>query len=164
MTQNKFTVEVKGIRKDGLSVSVSTELTDVNEISGMVDMLSTELIENTGIDSAAVAQVQQVAPIVAPVAQLNQGITENPQLMNPPHQYTPSVAVIEILDPENNKWAAQPRSVKEIQTVLMDLGMRGVSDIRTFDSTMRHLLKQGKVRREGTKGAYKYYLIKQVSR
>jgi len=164
MTQNKFTVEVKGIRKDGLSVSVSTELTDVNEISGMVDMLSAELIENTGIDNAAVAQLQQVVPVVTPVVQLKQGITENPQLIHPPHQYTPVDAVIEILDPENNRWAAQSRAVKEIQTVLMALGMRGISDIQTFDSTMRHLLKQGKVRREGTKGAYKYYLFKQVSK
>ena len=59
MTQNKFTVEVRGIRKDGLSVSVSTELTDTNEISEMVDRLSVELIENIGIDNAAIAQIQQ---------------------------------------------------------------------------------------------------------
>ena len=54
--------------------------------------------------------------------------------MNPPHQYAPSDAVIEILNPDNNKWAVQQRTVKEIQAVLMGLGVNGVSNLQTFDT------------------------------
>lgn len=95
-----------------------------------------------------------------PTPQLDASVPELPVLENAPHTYKVGDAIVELLNPEKSLWARQPHLVKEIQDRLVQLGVRGVSDIQSFDGAMRHLLKQGKVRREkNVEGKYQYYLV-----
>lgn len=156
------TLEVERLVK-GTKVVLRKEITEEDEVAAVVKELTSELNEALGVP--AIENIASVAPQfplqdgLAPAPQLLGDMSELPVLINPPHTYSPADAVTEVLNPQTSLWAKQPKTVKEIQQRLMELGVRGIGNPQTFDGLMRRLLSQGKVKRErAEKGPYRYYI------
>lgn len=160
MENKKLTIEVGRII-NGANVTLKKEITADEDIQPSIAELCAALQTAMGSEipqTASIAQEVQLPHGLTPTPQMDSTLSELPILENPPHTYKPGDAVIEVLSPQKSNWSRQPRTVKEIQTRLIELGLRGVSEIRTFDGVMRRLLKQGRVRREKVNDTYKYYL------
>jgi hypothetical protein len=161
LMERKFSLEVE--RRIGVSkVTLRREVTESEDISETIRALNAELDKavdvNTLSNSASIQPPVSMPFEVSPAPQLIPlNIPEMPQLTNPPHSYPPTEAIDEILDPQKSVWARQPRTTKEIQKHLMDIGVRGVSNIQTLDGRLRSMHGQGRVRREKIDGVYKYY-------
>lgn len=162
MPEKKTSLEIESLLK-GTKITLKREILEGEDIEPHV----TELLDKLN-RLGRIVPIEQTASLtpqavlsegLEPSPVLNTRIPEMPVLSNPPHTYTVGQAVIELLNPNNSKWASQPRTVKELQERLTSLAVRGVSNIQTFDSVVRGLLKLGKIRREKIDGAYKYYLV-----
>lgn len=156
---NEKTVEVECVI-NGTSVRVRRSVAAEENVQGVIKDLLADMgmtKQEQVISQASVAAVMESE--ISPMPQMQSDIAENPYLENAPHTYKAGDAAVELLNPAKSKWAASPRTVKEIQERLMSLGIRGVSNIQNFDWVLRSLNNQGKVRREKIDGVYKYYAV-----
>lgn len=162
MTSKKYNVEVNGKRKDGVNVRIVTELDAIEDIAKTVEELTTA-ISKVGVQPLPDAALAQDQPVVrvGPVVDLG-AIPDQPVLQHAPHEYRVPDAVMEVLNPEGSRWAQAPRSRKEVQDKLQSLGVRGVTNVQNFDSAMRSLHGQGRLRRELIDGINKYYFVKKA--
>lgn len=163
--ETTINVRAQGII-NGVTITLERNVKSREGIAPAVTELSEELMNLGGNKIEQVASIipqDSVLNDLQPTVQLNAALPEQATLEGAPADYLPTQAVLEVLDTDKNKWAVKSHSVKEIQKVLMDLGVRGVSNYRNFDSVVRTLMSQGKLRREGPKRHYKYYLLKRVS-
>ncbi|MCK4634679.1 MAG: hypothetical protein KAT37_02280 [Candidatus Aenigmarchaeota archaeon] len=157
------TLEVERLVK-GTKVVLRKEINEGEELATAVKELTSELNEALGVPAIEnIASVMPEFPLqegLTPTPQLTEEMRELPVLVNPPHGYSVTEAIVEILDPNRSIWAKEPRAVREVQERLMNIGVRGINNIQNFDSRARDLLKSGKLRREKIDGIYKYYLVK----
>ena len=163
--EKKVTVEVErtlnGITAK-LRRSVSSQHTQetISELSRLLMQYTASSVESAASLVAVPTRestTQGDLPIITPSVETT-GKTQPPILANAPHSYRRRDAIVEILNPAKSTWAGQPRTVKEIQNRLMELGVRGVSNIQNFDSIIRGLAGQGTLRREKMDGKYVYFM------
>lgn len=128
----------------------------VTEMNSLLDQVhGTSAVKSHASESEAASFPLGINPAPA----LDNSIPELPVLENAPQSYKPSDATVEILNPEKSLWARKQRYVSEIQSRLQECGVRGISDIATFDSIVRALQAKGVLGREKLDGKkYAYYL------
>lgn len=144
----------------GNNVLIKTAVEKAEDVPDAVNMLATQMNGISG-PVEAIASVSTAIPLpmgVTPSPLLDGNVLSMPILEGAPASYKIGDAVLEILNPNKSAWAQTSRAVAEIQKVLQDIGVRGVSNLQTFDSTVRALLKQGKLRRERVDNVFKYYV------
>lgn len=146
----------KEIRGANLVLKVSVEKPDqVNSAYAELSKKFEEITKQSEL--LKVASVSQKNEWVDPMPAVNSSLSDNPILEKAPHSYSPREAILEVLDPNKSNWAKTPKKVSEIQDKLQQLGVRGISNINSFDKSMRDLHGQGKVRREKVDGKFTYY-------
>lgn len=151
MEAKKYEVVVRSIQ-GAATIEVKTSCQNKSEISKEIEEIAEAM--NIGLtDKATVGPPQPVSPTFH-----TRVIGESPSLTKPPHSYTPTDAVREVLNPNISEWGQKSRSVREIQELLIQLGIPGMTAIKTLDRVIRALTEGGDLKREKIGRVWKYYL------